>query len=286
MDSQESHDQKDSDSDSESESGEQTQIHPQAEQPDKTNQQNTQSTPAQAAPSQSQFPPQVSPQPFAPQTNPQQFPPQVGYFPAPQQIQASPQNFPPQAYNTPISFNNSGAAPGGNYQNTVAPIYQNNAGHEQNFPTGGVPAVGYMGHQSPYVKPTYPNNNGTQGWTTGIFDCMDDPTNALTTVCCPCTTFGQVAEIVDSGNTTCTSSAIVYAAVAATGIPCLISSGYRQKLRSKYDLLEIMTKVEKQISTKVAKNTENSRTEDLTLQSGGKEICCEIKICNKRRKLR
>ncbi|RVX06416.1 Protein plant cadmium resistance 6 [Vitis vinifera] len=80
---------------------------------------------------------------------------------------------------------------------------------------------------------------GTEAWTTGLFDCMDDPTNALVTCCVPCLTFGQVAEIVDNGHTSCGTSALVYGAIACLiGCPFLISCTYRTKLRSRYGLVE------------------------------------------------
>ncbi|KAK3409354.1 hypothetical protein EUGRSUZ_J01483 [Eucalyptus grandis] len=32
-------------------------------------------------------------------------------------------------------------------------------------------------------------------WTTGLFDCMDDPLIVVVACCFPCVTFGQIAEI-------------------------------------------------------------------------------------------
>ncbi|KAK6927962.1 PLAC8 motif-containing protein [Dillenia turbinata] len=76
-------------------------------------------------------------------------------------------------------------------------------------------------------------------WTTGLLDCFDDPLNALITLWFPCVTFGQVAEIVDSGHTSCGVSALLYAAILAfIGCPCIISCSYRTKLRSKFNLVE------------------------------------------------
>ncbi|KAG9458374.1 hypothetical protein H6P81_002882 [Aristolochia fimbriata] len=73
----------------------------------------------------------------------------------------------------------------------------------------------------------------TTPWTTGLFDCMDDPTNALATAFFPCVTFGQIAEILDKGNSTCATSGIIYAVA-----PCLLSRGYRKKLRRAFGLVE------------------------------------------------
>ncbi|KAK1267170.1 Protein PLANT CADMIUM RESISTANCE 6 [Acorus gramineus] len=81
---------------------------------------------------------------------------------------------------------------------------------------------------------------GTMSWTTGLFDCMDDPTNALMTALFPCMTFGQIAEIIDGGHTSCGTSGMMYGCIAClVALPCLISCGYRTKLRAKYDLLEV-----------------------------------------------
>ncbi|XP_068658033.1 protein PLANT CADMIUM RESISTANCE 7-like [Aristolochia californica] len=74
---------------------------------------------------------------------------------------------------------------------------------------------------------------GTMPWTTGLFDCMEDPTNALATAFFPCVTFGQIAEILDNGNSTCATSGIIYAVT-----PCMLSRGYRRKLRRAFGLVE------------------------------------------------
>ncbi|KAK2991396.1 hypothetical protein RJ640_010860 [Escallonia rubra] len=80
---------------------------------------------------------------------------------------------------------------------------------------------------------------GTEGWRTGLFDCMDDPGNALVTMCFPCVTFGQVAEIVDNGHTSCATSGLLLGLVMCLiGWPCLITFTYRTKLRSRYGLVE------------------------------------------------
>ncbi|XP_010265195.1 PREDICTED: protein PLANT CADMIUM RESISTANCE 4-like [Nelumbo nucifera] len=76
-------------------------------------------------------------------------------------------------------------------------------------------------------------NIGTTPWTTELFDCMQDPTNALTTAFFPCITFGQIAEILDNGHTTCATSGIIYAFS-----PCILSRGYRRKLRQRFGLVE------------------------------------------------
>ncbi|KAK6921766.1 PLAC8 motif-containing protein [Dillenia turbinata] len=74
---------------------------------------------------------------------------------------------------------------------------------------------------------------GTEAWTTGLFDCMQDPSNAMITAIFPCVTFGQIADVLDNGHTTCATSGIVYAVS-----PCLLSKGYRRKLRQRFNLVE------------------------------------------------
>ncbi|CAL5021247.1 unnamed protein product [Urochloa decumbens] len=58
---------------------------------------------------------------------------------------------------------------------------------------------------------------------------------------CPCITFGQVAEIVDRGSTSCGVSAALYALIIAltgSGFGCIYSCFYRSKLRAQYGLQE------------------------------------------------
>ncbi|KAL5726262.1 hypothetical protein ACHQM5_009317 [Ranunculus cassubicifolius] len=227
--------QKPQDSDSDSDSDKETKPRPQARPTQGYTAQPPTNFPPQAIPQ--QFPPQATPQQFPPQANPQQFPPQAQYY---QTQQAQPQNFPQQpspqpAYTKPppnTPYNQNGVPM---YQQNAAPVYQ-----QGGVPMYQTPAQGYVPQQSPYAPRAYPTNTGTVGWSTGLFDCMDDPTNAVITACCPCFTFGQIAEIIDNGHTTCATSGILYGCIAAfIGVPCLISCGYRSKLRSKYDLIEV-----------------------------------------------
>ncbi|KAL5726261.1 hypothetical protein ACHQM5_009316 [Ranunculus cassubicifolius] len=175
--------------------------------------------PPQASPQ--NFPPQAIPQQFPPQSIPQQFPPQsIPQFPP----QANPQQFQPQANHNPSSQpmqpGPQSSRPQQNPQVHFQP--QTNISYNQNV---GAPA--------------YPLNTGTKPWSTDLFDCMDDPNNALITFCFPCVTFGQIAEIIDNGKTTCATSGTLYGVLSFFVVPCLISCGYRSKLRSRYDLVEV-----------------------------------------------
>ncbi|KAI3882796.1 hypothetical protein MKX03_020796 [Papaver bracteatum] len=199
---------------------------------------------AQAYTPQQTYPPAQNPQMnnHVYQQHPQQHPQQPGY--APTQPAYSQQTYPQM-------------------QPPTSPYLQQQPG----YPTAGVPMqVPYANRPPPYQPPRPP---GTNAWTTGLFDCMDDPNNGMhihstsmiVTVmqfisclllffvvvvvqlsshfCVPCFTFGQIAEIIDEGQTTCSTSGIMYAAVSFfTALPCLISCGYRSKLRNKYDLIE------------------------------------------------
>ncbi|OIW19310.1 hypothetical protein TanjilG_09094 [Lupinus angustifolius] len=76
-------------------------------------------------------------------------------------------------------------------------------------------------------------------WSTGLFDCCADGRNCCLTCCCPCVTFGQIAEIIDEGTMSGTASAVIYAVInATTGHACLYACLYRQKMRNKYRLEE------------------------------------------------
>ncbi|XP_072953536.1 protein PLANT CADMIUM RESISTANCE 2-like [Typha angustifolia] len=78
-----------------------------------------------------------------------------------------------------------------------------------------------------------------QPWTTGLLDCMSDVENCCVTFWCPCITFGQVAEIIDRGSTSCGSSGGIYLLIWwFTFFQCLYSCTYRSKLRAQYNLME------------------------------------------------
>ncbi|KAF9671423.1 hypothetical protein SADUNF_Sadunf12G0046100 [Salix dunnii] len=180
-----------------------------------------------------QFPPQSPMKPAAyPPQGPHTFPNQPAQFP-PQSPQMNPMynnglnqpaNFPPQSPQQmpqafqPQAFQNAYQSPQVQAQPQVAP-------YPPKSPVNGIPIA--------------PVNQQQQAWTTGIFDCLDDPSNALITALFPCVTFGQVAEIVDNGQTTCGTNGMMYGLVAfCIGMPCLVSCGYRSKLRAKYGLIE------------------------------------------------
>ncbi|XP_044420758.1 cell number regulator 2 [Triticum aestivum] len=76
-------------------------------------------------------------------------------------------------------------------------------------------------------------------WSTGLCDCFDDCGNCCITCLCPCITFGQVAEIIDRGSTSCGASGALYALIMLlTGCQCVYSCFYRAKMRAHYGLQE------------------------------------------------
>ncbi|CAL5354806.1 unnamed protein product [Camellia sinensis] len=76
-------------------------------------------------------------------------------------------------------------------------------------------------------------------WSTGLFGCFDDVPNCCKTCWCPCITFGQIAEIVDEGKTSCGASGVIYGIIQiVTGWACCYSCTYRSKMRKQYKLRE------------------------------------------------
>ncbi|CAA7400863.1 unnamed protein product [Spirodela intermedia] len=120
-------------------------------------------------------------------------------------------------------------------------------------PAIGVPAPKQIEFQEP--TPPLPQEMDTQGWSTGLCSCFDDVGLCFLTWCCPCVTFGRIAEIVDRGSTcdpmievvvsllrptnwsACGTSGATYAILRyMTGCSCLLGSYYRTRLRRDYSL--------------------------------------------------
>ncbi|XP_047309232.1 protein PLANT CADMIUM RESISTANCE 4-like [Impatiens glandulifera] len=100
-----------------------------------------------------------------------------------------------------------------------------------------------MRHQTPDINinvNAIRNGIPTENWKAELFDCMNDPTLAVVTCCFPCITFGEIAEILDNGQTPCATSGILHALMSGfIGLSCIYSSTYRKKLRNKYGLVEV-----------------------------------------------
>ncbi|KVI04492.1 protein PLANT CADMIUM RESISTANCE 4-like [Cynara cardunculus var. scolymus] len=201
------------------------------------------------------YPPHLSPASYPPQQSPASYPPppqHAAYPPETYQPQPQPTSFPPlhQPTNYPPQEQHAAYPP--QEQPVAYPSQQPSAAYSSQQPTSCnvQPQVvnygGTIGYQTPVPMGT-PNGipigaqylAPTQGWSTGLLDCMEDPENAIMTLCFPCVTFGQIAEIVDNGQTSCATSGLIYGLIAAfIGIPCIMSCSYRTKIRSRYGLME------------------------------------------------
>ncbi|XP_061344940.1 protein PLANT CADMIUM RESISTANCE 2-like [Gastrolobium bilobum] len=106
-------------------------------------------------------------------------------------------------------------------------------------PVTGFP-VTYSSYNPPVTQPAPPPQPKLQvDWSTGLFDCFSDFKNCCITCWCPCVTFGQVAEIVDKGSTSCGASGALYTLILfVIGSGCLYSCFYRSKMRRQYMLKE------------------------------------------------
>ncbi|KAL8056690.1 hypothetical protein ABFX02_04G135700 [Erythranthe guttata] len=98
------------------------------------------------------------------------------------------------------------------------------------------PAAHPLTPPAPFTPPIPPIPD--HEWKTHLFDCMSDPQNAIITFCFPCVTFGQIAEILDDGRTSCGTSGMLYTLIAVCAMPCLITCSYRSKMRAKFELIE------------------------------------------------
>ncbi|XP_061370793.1 protein PLANT CADMIUM RESISTANCE 7-like [Gastrolobium bilobum] len=72
-------------------------------------------------------------------------------------------------------------------------------------------------------------------WSTPFCSC-EDSTTCFITCCLPCITFGQIAEIVDEGRSSCFGQGCAYGLLMCVSCHCLYSCLYREKLRAKFGL--------------------------------------------------
>ncbi|KAJ6359058.1 hypothetical protein OIU76_000715 [Salix suchowensis] len=197
-----------------------------------------------------QFPPQGAqtnpmystgpspPAPYPPQANPTQpapYPP-----PGQKKFQNQPAQFPPQNPMEPAAYppqgphtipNQPAEFPPKSPQ--MNPMYNNGPESARKFPTT-MPSTNAPAISTTSLSKSLPSSSGpASGWSI--------PSNkpALITALFPCVTYGQVAEIVDNGQSSCATNGMMYGLVAfCIGMPCLLSCGYRSKLRAKYGLIE------------------------------------------------
>ncbi|OMO94592.1 hypothetical protein COLO4_16272 [Corchorus olitorius] len=94
----------------------------------------------------------------------------------------------------------------------------------------------YGAARSVDVEPVQVPNSGK--WSTGLFDCGEDPSNCFATFCCPFITFGRNVEIIDRGKTSPVEATRTYYLLGMFGCAFCHSFPYRAKLRAQYSLLE------------------------------------------------
>lgn len=122
-----------------------------------------------------------------------------------------------------------------NYHKTSHPIH----GYPQPAVTVGVPAYNASNNTNNYPQMHLQQQGHPSTWTTGLCDCGEDCSSCCLTWWCPCIAFGQIAEIADSGSSSCAVSGALYACLLYfLGCPCLFSCFYRKKLRAKFELEE------------------------------------------------
>ncbi|XP_066343526.1 cell number regulator 4-like [Miscanthus floridulus] len=78
-------------------------------------------------------------------------------------------------------------------------------------------------------------------WTTGLCGCFSDCKSCCLSFFCPCIPFGQVAEVLDKGVTSCGLAGLIYCLLLHAGVVlvpchCLYTCTYRRKLRAAYGL--------------------------------------------------
>ncbi|KAL1803439.1 hypothetical protein DCAR_0935132 [Daucus carota subsp. sativus] len=75
-------------------------------------------------------------------------------------------------------------------------------------------------------------------WSTGLCECCSDMPSCCLTWCCPCVTFGRIADIVDKGSPDCCISGCLYFLTLITCCSCIYSCVYRTKMREHFLLAE------------------------------------------------
>ncbi|GFZ16113.1 PLAC8 family protein [Actinidia rufa] len=100
------------------------------------------------------------------------------------------------------------------------------------------------GHHAPPPElpissyPPFPNQLPEGQWSTGLFACLEDPSNCFATAVCPCITMGRIANIVDRGTISCLAASVIYVALVYAGCAPIFGCTYRTKLRGLFSLPE------------------------------------------------
>ena len=142
--------------------------------------------------------------------------------------------YPPQGgmvIGQPVNFQNAQALDLQQSQSYEQPQgYQQQASYQHQGYQGGPPLV----LQNAPLQVVTVAHKGK--WTTGLCGCCCDCNDCCLTFWCPCIAFGQIAEVVDDGQSSCCIHAVIYALLLSVGVPCIYSCMWRQKLRNKYRL--------------------------------------------------
>ncbi|KAI3516652.1 hypothetical protein L1887_15575 [Cichorium endivia] len=105
-------------------------------------------------------------------------------------------------------------------------------------------------YQQPAAPPTQPHSTSVPAqyvgphplnvsWSSSLCACCSDVPNCCLTCWCPCITFGQIAEIIDKGNTSCGVHGALYSLIQAlTCCGCMYSCTYRTNMRIQFGLRE------------------------------------------------
>nr|GME19929.1 protein PLANT CADMIUM RESISTANCE 9-like [Ipomoea batatas] len=75
-------------------------------------------------------------------------------------------------------------------------------------------------------------------WTTGLYDCWDDPSLCVKSCVCPCIIHGQLVEILDRGTTSRGLGCLISYAMGSIHCGCVYGGIYRSKLRKLFNLPE------------------------------------------------
>ncbi|KAJ7954679.1 Plant cadmium resistance 2 [Quillaja saponaria] len=73
-------------------------------------------------------------------------------------------------------------------------------------------------------------------WSADLFECGEDVPTCCMTCFLPCVTFGQIAEVLDEGKTSCVGQGFAYGLLMIIQCHWLYSCVYREKLRQKFGL--------------------------------------------------
>ncbi|KAI3683340.1 hypothetical protein L1987_83843 [Smallanthus sonchifolius] len=73
-------------------------------------------------------------------------------------------------------------------------------------------------------------------WSTGLLECGGNPATCFITCCLPCVTFGEIAVVLDEGQSLCVAQGFIYCVLMTVSCHWVYSCMFREKLRAKYGL--------------------------------------------------